>query len=66
MTLGQKIEAKRLERGLTQKELADRCALSNVSIHEFERGKKVPREVTLREIARQLRCKPDELRADKE
>lgn len=66
MTFGQKLRAKRLEKGFTQAELAQRCALSHVTIYQYEIEKKFPREVTIREIARQLRCKPDELRADKE
>lgn len=60
MTLGEKIKAFREQRGLSQREFARRCDLSNVAIASIENGfrsdgKEVaPKFETIRKIARAM------------
>ena len=51
MTTGEKIKAARIERGLTQAELATRLNLPYQSIGQWERGVRTPKRDTLQKIA---------------
>ena len=51
---GAKIRAARLEAGMTQKQLGDRCGISDVTIRKYESGKVHPKIETLSKIAAAL------------
>ena len=46
---------------LTQKELAKRARISQISVHYIESGKQQPRPSTIRALARALGVRPSEL-----
>lgn len=54
-TLGERIRFYRQQAGLTQKELADLCEVSESAIRNYELGNRIPDFYTLEEIAQQLR-----------
>ena len=54
MTIGERIKANRLKRGLTQKELADLLGISPVNISQLENGNRSPTYATLMKIAKAL------------
>lgn len=54
MTFAERIKALRLERGLTQKELGDRCGMADSAIRKYESGKVVPGYDSLFKIAKAL------------
>lgn len=62
--VGLRIRALRLERGLTQEELAVRAGLSQSHVSEHETGARVPKLPTLFRIARALDVEPGELLGD--
>ena len=51
MEIGEKIKLYRMEKGMTQKELADALNISYVNISQWERGKRNPKIETLQKIA---------------
>ena len=64
MSLGQKIKELRLEKGLSQLELANAAEVSRPAIAQYERGTKIPNLLTGKAIARVLGCSLDELTAE--
>ena len=54
-TLGERIRFYRQQAGLTQKELAGLCEVSESAIRNYELGNRVPDFLTLKTIAEQLR-----------
>ena len=56
--IGEKIKRLRLQRGLTQEELADRCELSKGFISLVERNLTSPSIATLEDILASLRSDP--------
>lgn len=54
-TLGERIRFYRQQAGLTQKELANLCEISESAIRNYELGNRVPDFLTLHEIAGKLR-----------
>nr|WP_326166701.1 helix-turn-helix transcriptional regulator [uncultured Oscillibacter sp.] len=54
-TLGERIRFYRQQAGLTQKELAGLCEVSESAIRNYELGNRVPDFLTLHEIAKKLR-----------
>lgn len=54
---------KRLERGLTQQELADLSGLTSRTIQRIEKGEVVPYGDTIRKLANGLGLSPDELKS---
>ena len=54
MTFAKRIRELRIERGLTQKELADRCGMADSAIRKYESGKVVPKYDNLFKIAEAL------------
>ena len=54
-TLGERIRFYRQQAGLTQKELADLCEISESAIRNYELGNRVPDFLTLKNITEQLR-----------
>lgn len=51
MTVGESIKSVRLEKGFTQKQVADACGMADSAIRKYESGKIVPKLETLRRIA---------------
>lgn len=62
--LGARVRERRLARGLTQAELAERCELHRTFIGSVERGERNLSILNLRLIARSLRIRPAELIPD--
>jgi transcriptional regulator with XRE-family HTH domain len=59
--LAENVRARRLELGLTQEELAERCRRHPTEISRLERGVRDPRLSTLVMVARGLETTPAEL-----
>lgn len=51
MTIGENIRKYRKEKGLTQKELAERLGVSQAMITQYENGKRIPKIDTINNIA---------------
>lgn len=51
MTTGEKIRSMRKAKGLTQKQVADRCNMADSAIRKYESGKITPKIETLQKIA---------------
>lgn len=51
MTIGQKIQNFRKEKGYTQKQLAEKCGVATGTIQQYELNKREPRQEQLRKIA---------------
>jgi len=62
MSIGNYIREKRLDVGLMQKELAEKCGLTHQAINFIEKGRNKPSIVTLRKIAEVLGINYFELR----
>lgn len=58
---GKKLRELRLLRGLTQKELAYMCGLTDSAIRNYELENRSPSEEQLRKIAEALQCDPSAL-----
>ena len=54
MNEGLRIKKYRLEKGLTQKDLAERCGLFDSAIRRYESGRQNPKKETLEKIAAAL------------
>lgn len=54
MTIGEKIKAVRIKKGLTQKQLGERCGMADSAIRRYELGGALPKIGTLRRIASAL------------
>jgi len=65
MTVGQNIKRLRKEKGLTQKQLGDKCGLADSAIRRYELGGANPKIETLDKIASVLGTTTDELRGIK-
>lgn len=61
MTTGETIKSKRIERDITQSELADMVGVSKTYIYLIENNKKTPSLKMIIRISRVLRCSVDEL-----
>ncbi len=61
MTIGTNIRNKRLQRDLSQNELAKLSGVSKPMISAIERDQRIPTVVVAQKIARTLRCTVDEL-----
>lgn len=58
MTKGERIKQCRLERGMTQKDLAEKMGISPIGISQYETGKRVPKGETIARIADALGADP--------
>ncbi|MGN8875284.1 helix-turn-helix domain-containing protein [Pseudoflavonifractor sp. HCP28S3_F10] len=54
MKIGEKIRFIRLEKGMTQKQVAERCGMADSAIRKYESGTQTPKIETLRRIAEAL------------
>lgn len=61
MTTAKRIRLKRIEKGLTQKELGERCGIVESQIRRYEIEKGEPKLSTLKRIAKGLECPVIEL-----
>ncbi len=61
MSIGENIKNKREEKGMSQKELAEKTYVSQSMICQVERGTKVPTMLLGAEIAKVLGCGIQEL-----
>ena len=61
VAFGRMLRATRLKRGMSQRELADRCGSNFPYISELERGLKVPTLTMVLRLAVALRCRVRDL-----
>lgn len=54
MTVGERIKKIRLEKGMTQKELAEKCGIDSANLRKYEAGKQNPKFGTIEKIAEAL------------
>ena len=66
MTLGQKIKKLRIEKNLTQKDLADRLYVTFQTVSKWENDENEPDVSTLRELAKVFECSLDYLLSEDE
>ena len=66
MTLGQKIKKLRVDKGLTQKELADKVYVTFQTVSKWEKDENEPDVSTLRELAKLFDCSMDYLLSEDE
>lgn len=64
--IGENIKRVREEKGMTQKELAEKCNLAVITIRQYESGKREPKQRTLNKIAKALDVYILELTIDKQ
>ena len=62
MTVGERIKKIRLEKGMTQKQVADSCGMADSAIRKYESGQITPKFDTIQRIALALEVNPGELR----
>ena len=63
--IGENIKRVRGKKGMTQKELAEKCNLATITIRQYESGKREPKTETLYKIAKALDVYILELTIDK-
>lgn len=51
MTVGENIKEIRKEKGLTQKQLGDKCNINEANLRKYENGKQTPKIETIKKIA---------------
>lgn len=56
MKVGENIRKIRIERGLTQKELGEKCGIADSAIRRYELGRANPKLETLEKLANALNC----------
>lgn len=61
VTLGQRIRNRRLELGLTQREVAEEVGITVPYMSKIEAGKETPTEEKIARLARRLKLDADEL-----
>ena len=66
MTLGQKIKKLRTDKGLTQKDLADKVHVTFQTVSKWEKDENEPDVSTLRELAKLFDCSLDYLLSEEE
>jgi transcriptional regulator with XRE-family HTH domain len=59
--IGLRVRRLRVDRGLTQRQLAEQAGVSVDAIHTIERGRKYPRRSTIQLLARALGVAVDDL-----
>ena len=58
MTIGERIKKIRLEKGMTQKEVAEKCGLFDSTIRKYESGRQNPKIETGEKIASAVGVNP--------
>lgn len=54
MTIGERIRSVRITKGLTQKQLAEKCGMADSAIRKYESGRVTPKHETIQRIASAL------------
>ena len=54
MTIGERIKKIRIEKGMTQKELAEKCGMFDSALRRIENGKQNPKKETVEKVAHAL------------
>lgn len=54
MSIGQRIKDRRLELGLTQKQLGELCGMADSAVRKYESGKIIPKKATIERISHAL------------
>lgn len=55
------LKAKRIEKGMTQEQVADRCGITQCAYSYYEIGKRSPKPEMLKKLAAVLNCTVDDL-----
>ena len=58
MSIGERIRLIRTEKGMTQKEVAERAGMADSAIRKYESGRVIPKSETIRRIAAALNVIP--------
>lgn len=58
MAIGEQIKTLRKKMGYTQKQLAEKCGMAEITIRQYELNKREPRQETIEKIATALRVDP--------
>jgi len=58
MTVGEQIKRIRVQKGLTQKQVADACGMADSAIRKYESGIMRPKPLTVSRIAKALEVEP--------
>ena len=61
MTFGERVKKIRLEKGWTQKQLAEKCDMHDSALRRIENGKKTPKVITVEKLSKALEVDPAEL-----
>lgn len=61
MTIGEKIKQARIQAGMTQKQLADKCGMADSAIRKYESGRVAPKMGTVKKISAALNVSIREL-----
>lgn len=61
MTIGELLKKARLDAGMTQKELAEKCGMADSAIRKYESGKVIPKIDTRKRIATALNITTSDL-----
>ncbi len=61
MTIGELLKKARLDAGMTQKELANKCGMADSAIRKYESGKVIPKIETRKRIATALNITTSDL-----
>lgn len=61
MTIGELLKKARLDAGMTQKELAEKCGMADSAIRKYESGKVIPKIETRKRIATALNITTSDL-----
>lgn len=64
MTIGENIKRIRIDKGLTQRDLAAKLQITQQSIAQYENGKRIPKIYTARKIADALQVNVNEIITD--
>ena len=59
--IGKNIKCARLEKGLSQRKLANECGFSDTTLSGYENGRKIPNLITIAKIAQHLNVSIDRL-----
>ncbi len=61
MAFAEKLQKYRTDAGLTQRELGLKVNVKEITVSKWEQGTRQPKLDTLNEIAKALKCKPQDL-----
>lgn len=61
MSIGQRIKERRLQLGMTQKQLGELCGMADSAIRKYESGKIIPKRSTIKKITLALTMSEMEL-----